>query len=511
MVLATPFIFIYLYTNKRLNKLLPKFCFAFSFVVSIFQGLVFLSEGFMKMFFDNPQIGKFYILAADFGLGLKVYLTPLIFLLLLYATWRIKRINFELLLAATGISFFVVVLMTPAQVSWYLWAIPFFIAIYRPGDFTGILSYVAFSLLVVSFHVIYSPGAEIPLLGMDLTQVDTKLDHEISPHIQSLWMSLIVASGLILILRMYREGIKNNDHFRLSRAPIVIGISGDSGSGKDTLSRGLAGMFGEHSVVHLTGDDYHIWDRGAPMWSALTHLNPHANNLFEMVTDLNNLVRRKPVVCRQYDHQTGRFTKPALRKPNDIIIASGLHILYPASLRDKFDVGIYLDVDEDLRCYWKIKRDTVERKHELETVLASIRKREPDGKKYIHPQANRADVVFTLSAVNKNHINDISFSEEIPLKLKTLLRQGFDYGRLQKVCLGVTGLHINVDFYSGTGEICLLAEGDIVAKDIELMAYTLVPHLEELLDLYPRWQNGMLGLMQLITLLQIDESLQYRL
>ena len=511
MVLAVPFVFIYFYVNRRLNKFLPSFCFGLVFTFSVFQGLVFLSEGFRVMFFENPQIEKFYLLTANLGLGLKVYLTPLVFLLLLYGIWRLKRINFEMLLSATGISFFVAVLMTPAQVSWYLWAIPFFIVIYRSGDLAGILSYWAFSFLVVSFHVIYSPGVEVPLFGLDLNGLDMISSHFISPHVQSLWITLITASGLVLVLRMFREGIKNNDYFFLNRAPLVIGISGDSGSGKDTLSCSLAKIFGEHSVVHLTGDDYHIWDRKAPMWSALTHLNPHANNLFELITDLNDLIRRKSVVCRQYDHQTGQFTKPELRKPNDIIIASGLHILYPTGMREKLDVGIFLDIDEDLRCYWKIKRDTLERKHTIDKVLTSMEKRQPDAEKYVHPQAYRADIVFTLSPANKNHLaDDFSFGD-FPLRLKVLLRRGYFYGRLQKIFLGISGFYLDAKFIGDTGELYLLAEGNIVGKDIELAAYSLVPHLEELLDLSPKWEDGMLGLMQLITLLQIDESLRHRI
>ena len=27
------------------------------------------------------------------------------------------------------------------------------------------------------------------------------------------------------------------------------------------------------------GDDYHLWDRGRPVWQALTHLNPMANDI----------------------------------------------------------------------------------------------------------------------------------------------------------------------------------------------------------------------------------------
>ena len=47
----------------------------------------------------------------------------------------------------------------------------------------------------------------------------------------------------------------------MTRRPFVIGISGDSGSGKDTFANSIEGLFGKHSVTKLSGDDYHLWDR----------------------------------------------------------------------------------------------------------------------------------------------------------------------------------------------------------------------------------------------------------
>ena len=59
----------------------------------------------------------------------------------------------------------------------------------------------------------------------------------------------------------------------MTRRPFVIGISGDSGSGKDTFANSIEGLFGKHSVTKLSGDDYHLWDRKKPIWQAMTHLN----------------------------------------------------------------------------------------------------------------------------------------------------------------------------------------------------------------------------------------------
>src|SRR5918911_701699 len=43
--------------------------------------------------------------------------------------------------------------------------------------------------------------------------------------------------------------------------PIVLGVVGDSGAGKTTLTRGLVRVLGDGNVAHLSADDYHRYDR----------------------------------------------------------------------------------------------------------------------------------------------------------------------------------------------------------------------------------------------------------
>jgi ABC-type dipeptide/oligopeptide/nickel transport system ATPase component len=63
----------------------------------------------------------------------------------------------------------------------------------------------------------------------------------------------MVAIGIILALRVWRETISRNDFFRLSRKPFVIGVAGDIGSGKSLFTDAIADLFGHHSTVTLSG------------------------------------------------------------------------------------------------------------------------------------------------------------------------------------------------------------------------------------------------------------------
>ena len=53
-----------------------------------------------------------------------------------------------------------------------------------------------------------------------------------------------------------------------------------------------------------------------------------------------------------------------------------------------------MDVDEDLRRFWKIQRDTVHRGYSREEILKQIEDRIPDAEKYIYPQKEYADIVI---------------------------------------------------------------------------------------------------------------------
>ncbi|MEA2150489.1 MAG: phosphoribulokinase, partial [Solirubrobacteraceae bacterium] len=71
--------------------------------------------------------------------------------------------------------------------------------------------------------------------------------------------------------------------------PILLGIVGDSASGKTTLSRGLVGVLGEEAVTHICTDDYHKYDRRQRAERAITPLNPDCNYLDIMAQHLQCL------------------------------------------------------------------------------------------------------------------------------------------------------------------------------------------------------------------------------
>ncbi len=320
----------------------------------------------------------------------------------------------------------------------------------------------------------------------------------------------MVATGIILVMRIWRETVSRNDYFRLSRKPFVIGIAGDSGAGKDTFSDAIKGLFGSHSVTTLSGDDYHLWDRQKPMWQVMTHLNPMANDLERFANDLVALTDGKSIQSKRYEHKTGRMSRPFSIKSNDIIVASGLHALYLPILRECYNLSVYLDIDENLRRHFKLQRDVHIRGHVVESVLSAFDIREPDSARFIRPQASHANLVLSLQPIHPRVLEDLDEKQPLRFKLVARSHHGINELSLTRVLVGVCGLHVDMLVNSDSSEIELRIEGDTSAQDIALAAQMICPRIFEFLDIHPKWQDGVMGLMQLITLSHINQALTKR-
>ena len=143
--------------------------------------------------------------------------------------------------------------------------------------------------------------------------------------------------------------------------PIILGIVGDSASGKTTLSAGVAQILGEDRCTVLCTDDYHRYDRRERGEKGLSAIDPRANYLDIMEQALRHLREGDPILKPIYDHRNGTFGRPKYVKPKEFVIAEGLLGYTTRTMRDCYDVKIYLDPDEDLRVKWKMHRDTTKR------------------------------------------------------------------------------------------------------------------------------------------------------
>ncbi len=510
MLIAVPFFFIYLMHNRAVRQWLPTFTAALAAGGALVALPYIISTASLNMIQNSPEVDKIYRLFLTLGDGTVIYLVPFAYLMVLYAAWRVRRPNFSLFQALLGLSFLVVVLMTPASPGWYIWVVPVLVIYQLSSDKAGLGIVGLFSALFVVNALAFSVDSPTP--GSDLASIGG-LSFPLSPDVRaaSITYTALVAVGGLLVLRIWRQMVQANDYFRLSRKPLVIGIAGDSGSGKDTLADGLRGLFGSQSVAVVSGDNYHLWDRRKPMWQALTPLNPAANDLTNFEADVLALADGRNVMSSWYDHSTGVRSRGQLIRANDIVVAAGLHALYLPLLRRCFSLSIYLDMDESLRRYLKVRRDTLQRGHERASVIDSIARREADSERFIRPQAQKADLVLSVQPTNPGELDDGAQLDAPRVKLKARSRQGIDGSSLTRVLIGVCGLHVDTVALNDGMQLEMTIEGEPSGADIEMAAKMVCPRVIDFLDAEIEWEDGVLGLMQLITLVHINQALAERL
>lgn len=179
--------------------------------------------------------------------------------------------------------------------------------------------------------------------------------------------------------------------------PVVLGIVGDSATGKTTLTRGIAEILGPERVTTICVDDYHAFDRVERAGNGLSALDPACNYLDILEQHLGLLRRGEPILKPIYNHDGGTLDRPERIEPREFVIAEGLLGYSTRAMRDCYDVKIYLDPDEDLRVEWKVARDTAKRGYAADEVMAQLEKRRHDSPRFIHPQRTFADIVVSFS------------------------------------------------------------------------------------------------------------------
>jgi phosphoribulokinase len=178
--------------------------------------------------------------------------------------------------------------------------------------------------------------------------------------------------------------------------PVMLGIVGDSGAGKTTITRGLVRVLGEGQVTHFCTDDYHRYDRRQRAERNITPLHPDCNHLDILAQHLRHLRHNEPIMKPVYQHADGTFGPPDYLAPGRFLVTEGLLAFSNGDLCEMFDVRVFLGPPEELRRQWKVQRDCSRRGYTTDQVLAELDRREADSETFIRPQRHNADIVVSF-------------------------------------------------------------------------------------------------------------------
>jgi phosphoribulokinase len=211
-----------------------------------------------------------------------------------------------------------------------------------------------------------------------------------------------------------------------SRRPLMLGLVGDSASGKTTLVRGVVRILGHNGVTPIALDDYQRYSREERNARNLTDADPQANDLELMVEHLRVLRAGGQISKPVYDHRTGLRRHPELVVATGLVIAYGMLTLTPPNAADLFDLTIYLDPDESLRRAWRLERDVRERGYSPAEVVAREPARERDAARFIHCQRPLASTVL--------RVRPAAAGPAGALDTELIIRHGVEAHPLDPVC-----------------------------------------------------------------------------
>jgi len=205
------------------------------------------------------------------------------------------------------------------------------------------------------------------------------------------------------------------------RKPIIIGVAGGSGSGKTSVSKAICDKFPHHCVALIEHDSYYKDQSHLSFEERLktNYDHPFAFDTTLFVEQLEQLSRYEAIDIPVYDYANyTRSGKVKHQEPLDVIIVEGILVLEDERLRNLMDIKIFVDTEDDVRIIRRIRRDMVERKRTLDSVIDQyLNVVKPAHHQFIEPTKRYADVIIPEGVSNKVAIDLIHAKIETILHL----------------------------------------------------------------------------------------------
>ncbi|GMP30100.1 hypothetical protein CsSME_00004923 [Camellia sinensis var. sinensis] len=161
------------------------------------------------------------------------------------------------------------------------------------------------------------------------------------------------------------------------KQPFVIGVSGGTASGKTTVCDMIIQQLHDHRVVLVNQDSFYrgLTAEEAKRVHEYNFDHPDAFDTEQFLECIEKLRCTQSVQVPIYDFKNHRRCSESFRQVNasDVIILEGILVFHDPRVRNLMNMKIFVDTDADVRLARRIRRDTVERGRDINSVLEQIR------------------------------------------------------------------------------------------------------------------------------------------
>lgn len=197
--------------------------------------------------------------------------------------------------------------------------------------------------------------------------------------------------------------------------PIILAISGASGSGKSLFTQNLALKLSQQNkeVLVLQEDRYYKAQDHLSMAQRVetNYDHPDAFEHDLLNQHLAELSKQNSIEYPFYCYKTHtRLKKTETITASPIIIIEGIMLLTQIQLFDQFDIKVFVDTPLDVCLMRRMLRDTQERGRTINSVASQYENTvKPMYHKFIEPSKNFADLIIPHGG--ENHLAvDVVFS-----------------------------------------------------------------------------------------------------
>jgi uridine kinase len=189
--------------------------------------------------------------------------------------------------------------------------------------------------------------------------------------------------------------------------PLIIAISGASGSGKSLFTKNLLKEFSEKGKpVQILREDHYYRAQDHLSMVEREQTNYDHPKAFEhelLVSHIQALKKWQPIEYPHYCYKTHtRLTETETLKSAPVIIIEGIMLLANEALQPMYDIKIFVDTPLDICLLRRMKRDIAERGRTLESVANQYESTvKPMYHQFIAPSRFTADVIVTQGGENK--------------------------------------------------------------------------------------------------------------